>query len=128
MAKWFDEYDENSCLIDLCKHYNKLYCIWCSKTYSGRRLDSFNFFKTHMISFHPGEFREFQRLSKLWYIWKRWAIISKQQYSTHLDYTERKQLIKPKPQIPHLKPWKDPESLFCDTKFLEELIGRKIKK
>lgn len=26
---------------------------------------------------------------------------------------------------PHyLKPWKDPESLFCDTKFLESLLGK----
>lgn len=31
---------------------------------------------------------------------------------------------KPKPRI-YLKPWQDPESLFCDTKFLETKILRK---
>lgn len=25
-----------------------------------------------------------------------------------------------------LKPWKDPESLFCDTEFLEGLLGKRI--
>ena len=24
----------------------------------------------------------------------------------------------------HIKPWKDPESLFCDTKFLKKLLGK----
>ena len=27
----------------------------------------------------------------------------------------------------YMKPWKDPESLFCDGEFLEELTGKKIK-
>jgi hypothetical protein len=33
----------------------------------------------------------------------------------------------PKRRFP-LKPWKDPESLFCDTVFLERLIGKEIRK
>jgi len=32
---------------------------------------------------------------------------------------------KPKPRT-YLKPWQDPESLFCDRKFLSELIGKEI--
>lgn len=27
-----------------------------------------------------------------------------------------------------LKPWKDPESLFCDTKFLREFLGKEPRK
>lgn len=27
-----------------------------------------------------------------------------------------------------LKPWKDPESLFCDTKFLREFLGKEPAK
>ncbi len=26
----------------------------------------------------------------------------------------------------HIKPWKDPESLFCDTEFLEKLLRKKV--
>ena len=34
---------------------------------------------------------------------------------------------KPKPRI-YLKPWQDPESLFCDTEFLEtEILRKKIR-
>lgn len=28
----------------------------------------------------------------------------------------------------HLKPWRDPESLFCDTEFLEKLVCKKLVK
>lgn len=35
-------------------------------------------------------------------------------------------LIKRRPH--HLKPWKDPDSLFCDTKFLEKLLGKEPAK
>ena len=35
--------------------------------------------------------------------------------------------LKPKPRI-YLKPWQDPQSLFCDTEFLEtEILHKKIR-
>ena len=34
---------------------------------------------------------------------------------------------KPKPIRHHLKPWKDPESLFCDREFLEK-IGISVRR
>ncbi len=35
---------------------------------------------------------------------------------------------KPKPRV-YLKPWQDPESLFCDTEFLEtKIVKKKIRK
>lgn len=40
---------------------------------------------------------------------------------------KRKEIQEPK-RIVFLKPWKDPESLFCDTKFLEELLCKEITK
>lgn len=32
---------------------------------------------------------------------------------------------KPKYRV-HIKPWKNPDSLFCDTEFLEKLTGKKL--
>ena len=34
-----------------------------------------------------------------------------------------------KPVIKYiLKPWDDPESLFCDTEFLDEIVGKKVER
>lgn len=35
--------------------------------------------------------------------------------------------IQNRPNKVYLKPWKDPESLFCDTDFLEKLLKKKIR-
>lgn len=46
----------------------------------------------------------------------------------------KKEDVKPAPRIKKqrhrhpLKPWKDPESLFCDTEFLENFIGKEPTK
>ncbi len=40
-----------------------------------------------------------------------------------------KQILKTEIRGKHpLKPWKDPESLFCDTKFLRKIIGKEPTK
>jgi hypothetical protein len=33
-----------------------------------------------------------------------------------------------KPKRTYLKPWQDPESLFCDTEFLKKIIGKEPAK
>lgn len=46
-------------------------------------------------------------------------------------YKDLKKVLEiPVPIIKHkhpLKPWKDPESLFCDTEFLEKFLGKEIR-
>ena len=40
---------------------------------------------------------------------------------------KRKPYLIPKKQIKHhIKPWEDPESLFCDTEFLKQIVGKDI--
>ena len=35
---------------------------------------------------------------------------------------------KKKPRKTILSPWKDPESLFCDTEFLKQYLGKEVSK
>jgi hypothetical protein len=39
-----------------------------------------------------------------------------------IDHIKTKHFVIYTPE--RLKPWKDPESLFCDTKFLKRIIGK----
>lgn len=44
-----------------------------------------------------------------------------------LSYSSKTRLDRNKKRV-YMKPWKNPDSLFCDTKFLEEFFGKKIAK
>lgn len=44
---------------------------------------------------------------------------------------EKQKQLEERNKIVHefdIKPWKDPESLFCDTEFLESMLGKEVEK
>ncbi len=45
-----------------------------------------------------------------------------------IEFARTIKTIRTKPNRHPLKPWKDPESLFCDTEFLKKLIKKTPKK
>ena len=70
-------------------------------------------------------------------------ILSKEKINVTVEYNDRKGVfifskLKPQIQIPKkltktdyrtpLMPWKDPESLFCDTEFLRKFLGKEPRK
>lgn len=56
---------------------------------------------------------------------KEWFELIWLSYERKKKEKNEEKVKRPKYRV-HIKPWKNPNSLFCDTEFLEKLTGKKI--
>ena len=75
---------------------------------------------------HETGIEHFSKEHKEWFefLWLTYERTVKKKHEEK-TYRIRKKIEKPKYRV-HIKPWKNPNSLFCDSEFLEELTGKKL--